>query len=348
MKNKIKKFLIILLLIFLIIGLILLLKKCFFGTRAINASYRSFEITKGGDYKFDSSFHKKAILVNTKEDVRIELNSVSMNNKKGPCIAIISNGKTEIKLTGENKLTSGKNYDNKDLEGVIYSEGDLTFSGEGSLEVSSSFEDGIHSKSNLVINSGTFKVNADKDGIKAKQSITIEDAIINIDSGEDGISSYGQTSEDTGTLLINGGTFNIKAKVKAIRAITTLTINGGTFDLDAEEGIESTHVIINDGNIKIVASDDGINGSIKTKLIDTVIEVNGGTIDIKTTKSGADAFDSNGNLYINGGYITITAKSPFDYDNEGVYNGGTVIVNGEQVTYLQNEFDGKFNSKNHR
>ena len=79
-----------------------------------------------------------------------------------------------------------------------------------------------------------------------------------------------------------------------------------------------------------------------------LIEVNGGNITIVATKSNVDAFDSNGDIHINGGNINITAKSPFDYDYEGIYNGVTLIVNGEQVTYLQNEFDGKLNNPNTR
>ena len=342
MKNKIKRIVVILILILLIIGLILLTKN-FFGTRAINVSYKSFEITKGGEYKFGKTFNKKAILVNTKEDVTIELNSVNIENKKGPCIAIISEGNTTITLVGDNKLTSGKNYQNKELEGVIFSEGNLTFTGNGFLTVSTEFEDGIHSKSNINIKSGEFNVTAPKDGIKALGTLTVEDGKITIKAGEDGIKSFGQTSEDVGNLVINKGTFKIDAESKAVRSITKLTINGGKFDLNAEEGIESTYVQINDGEINITASDDGINASIKSTFIDPTIEVNGGTISIKTTMNNADAFDSNGNLYINDGNITIDAHSPFDYDNEGQYRGGTVIVNGEQVFELKNEFDGRMN-----
>ena len=50
-----------------------------------------------------------------------------------------------------------------------------------------------------------------------------------------------------------------------------------------------------------------------------------------------DAIDSNGNLYINGGTINITAQSAFDYDKEAKYNGGTVTVNGEKITTITNQ-----------
>ena len=53
-----------------------------------------------------------------------------------------------------------------------------------------------------------------------------------------------------------------------------------------------------------------------------------------------DGIDSNGNLYINGGTINITANSPFDYDGTAQYNGGKLIVNGEETTTITNQMMG--------
>ena len=50
-----------------------------------------------------------------------------------------------------------------------------------------------------------------------------------------------------------------------------------------------------------------------------------------------DAIDSNGNLYLNGGEITITAQSPFDYDGEAKYKAGTIIVNGKETNEITNQ-----------
>ena len=53
-----------------------------------------------------------------------------------------------------------------------------------------------------------------------------------------------------------------------------------------------------------------------------------------------DGIDANGNIYINGGTIDITAASPFDYDGQAEYKGGTLIVNGEQTTTITNQMMG--------
>ncbi len=68
-------------------------------------------------------------------------------------------------------------------------------------------------------------------------------------------------------------------------------------------------VRINDGLITIQASDDGNNASQK---IGGVVrnEVNGGTIHVSMANGDTDAFDSNGDLYIIGGTITVEGPSP--------------------------------------
>lgn len=250
----------------------------------------SYEITKGGTYKFNGSIKDGSITTNTSEDVTIILNSVEINNNSGACISILGEGSTVIELVGENKLTDGNTYSNEDIDSVIYSKSDLTIKGKGSLEINANYKDAISSKTSLVIESGTY---------------------------------------------------NIKATNKAIRSITTLTIDGGTFDIRAEEGIESTYIIINNGTFAISASDDGINASDKSDFMSPTIEINGGTITISMDQGDTDALDSNGYLYINGGELIINAESPFDWDIEGKLNGGTVIVNGETITELTNQFEGE-------
>ena len=110
--------------------------------------------------------------------------------------------------------------------------------------------------------------------------------------------------------------------------------------ITAAEGLEATHVTINDGEISIEASDDGINASQKSDVLSPVIEINGGSTTIVMGEGDTDGVDSNGDIVINGGTISVNGNSTFDYDGTGVINGGTVIVNGEQVTTLPNQMMG--------
>ena len=135
-------------------------------------------------------------------------------------------------------------------------------------------------------------------------------------------------------IKFTGGTYNITAAKDGIEANDYIKVDGGSFNIDASEGLEATYVQINDGTLSINASDDGINASSKNEELDVVIEINGGSLAINMASGDTDALDANGDLYINGGTVDITAQFAFDFDGKAELNGGTVTVNGEEVTEI--------------
>ena len=141
-------------------------------------------------------------------------------------------------------------------------------------------------------------------------------------------------------IYISGGTFTIDAEDDGIQGTTIVQIDGGTFGLSAGEAIEGTYVQINGGTIGIEASDDGINASNKSTAVSTLLEINGGELTINMAQGDTDALDSNGDLIINGGTVDITAQFAFDFERSAELNGGTVTVNGEQVTSITNSMMG--------
>lgn len=173
--------------------------------------------------------------------------------------------------------------------------------------------------------------------IKCKENSNVTIQLVGkntITSAEDGINSEGD-------IKINGdGELAVQSGDDAIHADGKLEIESGTFDLTAQEGLEATYIIINGGKFNINASDDGINAASKSDTYSPTVEINGGDITIAMGQGDTDAIDSNGDLYINGGTLNITAQSPFDYDGVAKYNGGTLIVNGETVTVITNQLMG--------
>ena len=247
-------------------------------------------------------------------------------------------GTESVEITdGEFNITSGGDAIKSTKEGDS-EKGFVLISG-GEFNITSE-DDGISAQTNVVIKDGTFNIKTTgvnssdaAKGIVAESLITIEGGEINIDSGDDGIHSNGNISITAGKITINSSD-------DGIHADGLVEIGGGDINITAHEGIEGTYVKINDGTIYISASDDGINAGNKSSAYQVTIEINGGNITIAMGQGDTDGIDSNGNIYVNGGTINITGNSPFDYDGEAKYNGGTIIVNGVETNTITNQFMG--------
>ena len=180
--------------------------------------------------------------------------------------------------------------------------------------------------------SGTVSTESAK-GIKAGLSIEIRGGSITVDSLDDAIHT-------NGSVTILSGDFSLCSGDDGIHADETVSIQGGSLDITAAEGIEGTVIRINGGEITIQASDDGINAARKSGGTTPTVEISGGTVTITMGAGDTDGIDSNGDLTITGGTISITGNSAFDYDGTVTFTGGTVIVNGQEVTTIENQFGG--------
>lgn len=182
----------------------------------------------------------------------------------------------------------------------------------------------IKSTSDLVINGGSFTIDSADDSIHSNKNVTIHGGTLQIASGDD-----------------------------AFHADETLTIASGTIDITTSyEGLEGLHIKISGGDIKLVATDDGINcagGNDSSGLggqrgndrfgggfgrgsssSNGSIEISNGTLYINASGDGIDA---NGTVLISGGYTIICGPTKgdtttLDYDNSAIITGGTFIGTG--------------------
>ena len=305
---------------------------------------KTIDITSEGVYVISGTAEDCTIRVEADENAKVQLvlDGVSITNSDFPAIYVVSADKVFITTTdSENTLTVSGQFradGETNTDAVIFSKDDLVLNGTGTLNVTSNSGNGITCKDDMKITGGTYNVKTALDAFEANDSIAVNDGTFNITTNKDGF--HCENDEAEGTITISGGTFNISGKSDGIQACALLQIDGGTFDISAAEGLEATYILINDGDIEIASNDDGINVSNKSTAVGTPrVEINGGNVAITMSGSDVDAIDANGNVIVSGGTVDITypqqgPSEAFDYDGTAEFSGGTIIINGNEVSEI--------------
>lgn len=197
-------------------------------------------ITEAGIYVLSGTLSDGQIIVDeqAKGTVRLVLNGAQLSNSDSAPIYIKEAGKVVITLQEgtENSVTDGADYVFADAatdepSAAVFSKADLTINGTGKLTVTGNYNDGITSKDDLKIMSGTLEVKAADDGIVGKDMIAVQDGTVTINAEGDGIKSTNDEDADKGFIAIASGTFDITAGNDGIQAETAAVIDGGTYTM---------------------------------------------------------------------------------------------------------------------
>ena len=313
-------------------------------TQTIELTNDGLSVTEPGTYILSGNTTGN-ITVDTDRYVRLALDGVSINSSTGSALQIDNAKKTVIQLVNdsENSIRDGATRADESIDGAIYSSDDLVFEGEGKLTVEAQFADGIVSKDSLWIKSSDITVTSVDDGIRGKDMLSISGGTITVNAQGDGLKSTNETDAGEGNLVISGGSVTIQSGDDGIKSEQKAWITGGTINVaKSVEGIEAPVIIIDGGDITVYASDDGLNASASAITTTGLsITINNGTLAVTVGPGDTDAIDSNGDIVVNGGTITITAPtSSFDFDGTGNINGGTVSVNGQTITTMPTQMMG--------
>lgn len=296
-------------------------------------------ITKAGTYAITGSIEEVQLCIDCEDDaeVTLSLQGITMTNSMADCIFVKNAGKVTILLADntQNTLTSGEKSNetteeenetteeeslDKSVKSAIYASSDLTISGNGSLIVNGYINNGIQSKSNILVESGTLEITASNDGIKGKNSVSISDGTFSLTTVGDGITSDGSVQIDNGQYTITTG-----------NGATTHTTNmefGSNLSINAEgDGIDSNgSIYITGGYIYVDGPSNSGNSAIDIGTENQgICEVSGGKIIALGFSGMAEAFSStstqNSFLYVfdstlaADSVITITDASGNELDN---------------------------------
>lgn len=314
-------------------------------------------ITAAGTYVLSGAFNGQVRIDASADDlVHLILQDFSVQCEESAAIFGMQSDKLVITLAAdtENTVTDAVSYVYEDPQedepnSAIFSKDDLTFNGTGTLIVNGNYEDGIRSKDDIRILSGTYQITSVKDAIQGKDSVAIAAGTFTITAGNDAIKASNDQESTKGYVTIDGGTYDITCEDDAFHAETAMTINDGNIQIArCYEGIEGWTVLINGGTIHLTASDDGINAAGASSQESSFrgmdagdenasITINGGSIYVN---ADGDGIDSNGYFYLNGGTLYIDGpendgNGALDYGLGASATGGTIVAAGSAGMAMQ-------------
>jgi len=281
---------------------------------------RTATITAAGTYTLSGTLNDGQIIVDTEDEAPIYLilNGVDLRSSTSAPLALMNSEQVVIVLADNsaNYIEDAASYVFLDVEAeepsaALFSNDDLTITGNGSLAVTGNYNDAISSDDGITIESGNITVSAVDDGIRGKDFLAIEDGVLVINAGGDGLKSDNEDDGELGYIAIMGGTITVTAGGDAIAAETDVLITGGEFALTTGGG--SSAVIAEDVSAK------GIKGQAN-------VAIDSGSF---TIDAADDAIHSNGNIVINDGtFVLLTG-------DDGIHADATVTINGGEIDISQ-------------
>ena len=296
------------------------------------------EIGGAGIWIIDGMASDVTVSVDAPEDavVYLLLKDLRIENRDRPCIYVGSAGKVYLIPAGGSKLTVSKAFrkdPDRKANAVIYSCTDLTLRGEAPLIINSS-KNGIVCRDKLRFLGGEYVITAGSKAVAADNAIWIAGGDFRMKAETDGFHAENKDNMQ-GSIYIGGGSFDIDVADDAVHGQTMVQIDDGRLSIAADEGIESTRVLINGGELDIRATGDGINAGKKSDAYRPKIEITGGSVTVTMDGKDPDAIDSNADLVISGGTVSVSGAG-IDWDGELDFTGGTVIIEGETVSEIPN------------
>jgi hypothetical protein len=174
---------------------------------------------------------------------------------------------------------------------------------------------GIKGGLDIVLNGGVFTVASYDDAIHSNTNITITDGEFNLQTQDDGIHA-------DGTLTVAGGKINIPKCYEGIEGSIIDITNGDITVVSTDDALNAAGG--NDGN-----DATGPTGKDSFGSGSGAINISGGKV---KALAASDCIDSNGTLNISGGTVYALSNTTREGDAldivEAIFTGGTVVYGG--------------------
>lgn len=286
------------------------------------------------------------------QPVGLVLNGVGITNPTGAAINIQHKGDIAVVLVGKtnNRLIDGKEYtqvEGEDMKATFFSEGNLAFEGEGSLEIRGLYKHGLCTDGSLHLASGTLHIKqAASDGIHTNDEVIIAGGSLTIRAEGDGIDCESKKK----AIEITGGTINITTtgeKAHGIKTKQDIEIDtDGSIDItvygNASKGIKpSGNLTIRKGEITVNTAGDAIweeedqdTSSAAGIKCDGNMVMEDGTLTLLSTGLGGKGINVDGTLTIyNGTILATTTGDQYVYDHNNDTAAKAIKSDGDLTIY---------------
>ncbi len=244
------------------------------------------------------------------------LDGLDLTSTRGAAINNQGKKKCFVVVKGTNVLKDAASYTStpadEDEKAAFFSEGQLIFSGDGTLTVTAQGKSGITSD-DYVHFMETQVVNVTSGaghGIRGKDAVIISDGTVSVSVSAN--MKKGITSDSL--VCINGGSTTINVSGSA-------AYNSDDAEYKGSAGIKADYLFeINAGSLSITNTGSGGKGISG----DMTGSFNGGYVKVVT--KGSNYGQSSSNRYGSGSSNSVSAKG-IKFDGNLFFNGGTVLVN---------------------
>ena len=259
----------------------------------------------------------------------ILLNGMNLTNKKGAAINNKSHKRTFVVVNGSNTLADGDSYtqtpSDEDEKAAFFSEGQLVFSGDGTLTVNATGKAGITSDDYVrFMAAPTVKVTASAGhGVRGKESIIVSDGTVDVN-----VSGTGKKGFSSDTLVYIGG------------GVTTIKTTGSAGEVDGElTGVAGIKADLRfemvDGVLSVTCTGTGAKGISG----DNVAYFKGGTVTVDvsganygTSSSGGGFGPGGGHGGWGGNWGGNASSSDNSVASKGIKFDGNLYISGGQIT----------------
>lgn len=307
----------------------------------------TLRISAAGVYRLSGSYEGQ-IVVDAPEDARVVLilDGATITNDSGAAILAETGDDLVISLSGASRIVDTSSAaESSSANAAIYADMDLTMTGEGSLEVSSTANDAITSTDDLTILSGSISVKAGDDGLRGKDSLSVLGGAITVESGGDGLKSDEDEDATAGYVLIRGGEISVVAGGDGIVAHSDALLAGGSIDIESGGGASTgaaletsskgvktgVYLIVEGADLSVDSADDSLHSDGAIRLSSGTLELASGDdgihAEVAAVLDGADVTVSQSNEGLEAGLITVADGSvDITASDDGINGSGSTSV----------------------